>query len=326
MKLSHWITGIISFSSLLLAQPHPTHPIIKQSLLRRHLIKKFYNPQVFSWDSISLAGHYFTGCQGACLDAKPALNLWLKGRMQFDDYQQVHRGYVLKILAEKKMPWQATITFKNQKTVTVQNLLHYEFQRASSLTPINRREKKYGLEWGWLLYAGCYYYDHLSNLSIKKTVIHNLQRIAKYITDNGINRNIESGLHEMEGLLYCLDKPAFKAISERKRLQENVRLLVEQDLASWTKTNYLPYGRDQSWSICDDPSCYAVQNLNQWAHFSDIVTAYQGDHPALQAIQKNVRQGVKRVLKTVDREWVEHHFYHRYLLAGAVGHTLAVLK
>jgi hypothetical protein len=162
------------------------------------------------------------------------------------------------------------------------------------------------------------------------------QKILRSILDAGINTNLESGVHEFEGLSHCAQLPTTDARlgAIKKQINQIIKNRILDTLkeispdgqlysSNVQKMNALSVG---GWPSCSEPKvlCINLQNLVKQAHFFDWSIgkfALTGD-PGVTLAWKRFNELMKKVAESVTSENIKRTDKNWFLYVGAVAHAV----
>lgn len=280
---------------------------------------------LYTLDSISLAAHFLLACQERCETDTLNVKAWVERHIEPADYRAVHRAYVIDALARLGFGLEDVVTFANGKRVTVLELLQFEVAQAVASEPINRRERNLGKEWGWFLSALCHYHPRLEG-ELRESATRKLQGILHSYMRDGYNSSMESGVHELHGIIDCVKTEGLWQGAEglRAQVQQRLRSDLVEIARQAEKHRSLPFPIQEGWTGCDSKHCEAVRGLNQRAHLFELLHAFDCRHRNLPELGEQVLDDAHAVLARTRQAWVESHYRNRYHLAGALAHALEV--
>jgi hypothetical protein len=153
------------------------------------------------------------------------------------------------------------------KKIAVKNLIKKVLlvSDTEKIYPLNRREKNYGIEYGFSLYSACHYYSHIE-LPEKEAI---LAKISKKLIKAPLNTSLENGIHELEGLSYCLQK----GIISGKHFVDYLVKYTNIFLSDADLSGQLFPKSISSWNRCEDHDqvCKLVVNAGKQAHIIDLI-------------------------------------------------------
>lgn len=295
------------------------------------------------WDlaAPSLAVHQLIACESGCDEPGEApdslVDRWLLLNLSKEALPGLHRAQLVETLAHHRVPLERTVIFSDLDARSVAELLDAE-RRAFSLDadpPHGTSEMVYGPELGWLLAALCHYGGPGARVRGEIDV----PAVISHLLDNGVNRRLEGGSHELEGLAHCLDAyrsaaaagPPASAEEVYSRLATFLTAEVRATLESRASSGQLHAGQSEGWSACPEAApepCPALADLSKQAHFFDWATLIPGlvETPGLGEAASRLLELMVAVHATTTRDWIEASWKNRYQYAGAVAHALRATR
>ncbi len=219
---------------------------------------------IWDEDNISFKSHR--------LLAERALNLspikeYLNATIAEESIQKLHRGEFFSILADFKVGFTDTITFKSGSKIRTQDILMYEAEifSVSDTQYFNSKEKYYGQEYGWLLKGFLHYSSPYMYINDTTQVID----IGLHIVKKGINRNVEEGVHDIEALIQLSDNLETKNVS-KIAIDTYLEKLLAYEISEMTENGQMySYSKnfDGAKLHCNSSYCKTLDNLSRQAHF-----------------------------------------------------------
>jgi len=298
---------------------------------------------VWDLEAPSLAVHQLIACEQDCTSSLDSLvEQWLFLSLSKETLPALHRGQLVKTLADAGVALDRTVVFADLDVSTVGELLELERSVFSmdADPPYGMSEPVSGPEMGWLLAALCHYEGPAARIRPGLDVPGLIDRLLAA----GINRRLEGGSHELEGLAHCLAAHE-RAVAEGSAATGEAgeaeaatyarlaRFLVDEvrsTLASRTASGQLLAGSD-GWIRCAEGGstlCETLVDLAEQAHFFDWAVLVPGlaHTPGFEASTARLAELMRRVEATTSRRWIEAGWWNRYQYAGAVAHALRATR
>jgi hypothetical protein len=278
-----------------------------------------------------LAVHHFIGCGAECSPNGASFSLldeWLNLTIVPDSIPLLHRGQLLKTLADLDIPMEQIVTFTDGSRSSVEDLIDDLQAELPPGDAVGIAELAFGHEYGWAVAALCHYRGPEGLLRDGYSV----PDLLDHMLDRGINRRLEGGSHELEGLAECHRRlsPEAAPPSIYRTIEVLLELEIDAALATIDESGQVYFKEESAWPQCaiEAPACEPLQNLAKQAHFFEWATLSGlslHDPRVLRAWQR-LNELIGDAVETASSDWVRSSSRTWFLYAGTAAHAVRATR